>query len=280
MKKTFQTALFIICLVTLFGCGKSKEDTSKIENIKNQVLNKPDPTFRVLEFFKTRYKKYNDQHQCYVRVFGAGTYCVNLKVIATNDINNGELMYVVESGSPLEKDGSLANAHINTGLVTLFLIEDINNQLRVIAESEEINNGFYGTPNTVKTYRAGSDGQLGWILEDGYGNMGYFAGGIGLYLQKDNKIIEVADLSTFAGNAGACGDEKDQICDLSDINSVVEAVYAKNKKYFDLKVSTKIFTKEMGKAAVNKDIVKVIPFDEQKFTYDLEEVNKPYRSQQ
>jgi hypothetical protein len=117
-------------------------------------------------------------------------------------------------------------------------------------------------------------------LEDGYGNMGYFAGGLGLYLQKDNKIIEVADLSTFAGNAGACGDEKDQICDLSDINSVVEAVYAKNKKYFDLKVSTKIFTKEMGKAAVNQDIVKVIPFDEQKFTYDLEEVNKPYRSQQ
>jgi 2-polyprenyl-6-methoxyphenol hydroxylase-like FAD-dependent oxidoreductase len=121
---------------------------------------------------------------------------------------------------------------------------------------------------------------LGWILEDGYGNMGYFAGGLGLYLQKDNKIIEVADLSTFAGNAGACGDAKDQICDLSDINSVVEAVYAKNKKYFDLKVSTKIFTKEMGKAAVNQDIVKVIPFDEQKFTYDLEEVNKPYRSQQ
>jgi hypothetical protein len=268
-----------ICLMALIGCNKTKEDTSVKENTKNQVLNKPDPTYRVQEFFKSRYKKYNEQHQCYVRVFGAGTYCVTLKVIATNDINNGELMYVVESGSPLEKDGSLANYHISTGLVTLFLIEDINNQIKVIAESEEINNGFFGTPNQVKTYRAGSDGQLGWILEDAYGNMGNIAGGISLYLQKDNKITEVASLSTFAGNAGACGDAKDQICDLSDINTVVEAVYAKNKKYFDLKVSTKMFTKEMGKAAVNTDIVKVIPFNDQKFTYDLEEVNKPYRSQ-
>jgi hypothetical protein len=84
-------------------------------------------------------------------------------------------------------------------------------------------------------------------------------------------------LSTFASNSGSCGDAINQICDLSDINSVVEAVYAKNKKHFDLKVSTKIFTKEMGKAAVNKDIVKVIPFDDQKFTYDLGDVNKPYR---
>jgi hypothetical protein len=266
--------------VTLFGCGKSKEDSSQNKNTKNQVLNKPDPAYRVQEFFKSRYKKFNEQHQCYVRVVGAGTYCVNLKVIATNDIDNKELMYVVESGSPLEKDGSLANFHASTGLVTLFLMENMNDQLRVIAESEEINNGFYGTPNAVKTYRAGSDGQLGWILEDAYGNMGYIAGGISLYLQKENKIIEIADLSTFAENGGACGDAKEQICDLSEINSVVEAVYAKNKKYFDLKVSTKIFTKEMSKAAVNKDIVKVIPFDEQKFTYDLEEVNKPYRPQQ
>ena len=109
--------------------------------------------------------------------------------------------------------------------------------------------------------------------------MGNIAGGISLYMQKDNKITEVASLSTFAGNAGACGDAKDQICDLSDINTVVEAVYAKNKKYFDLKVSTKMFTKEMGKAVVNKDMMKVIPFNDQKFTYDLEEVNKPYGSQ-
>ena len=267
-----------ICLMALIGCNKATDDASKSElNINNQVLNKPDPTYRILEFFKVRYKKYNDQHQCYVRVSGAGTYCVNLKVIATTDINNSELMYVVESGSPLEKDGSLANFHASAGIVTLFMIEDMNNQLRVIAESEEINNGAYGTPNPVKTYRVGSDGQLGWILKDGYGNMGQFVGGMSLYLRKDNKIIQVADLSTSASNSGACGDAINQICDLSDINSVVEAVYAKNKKHFDLKVSTKIFTKEMGKVAVNKDIVKVIPFDEQKFTYDLEEVNKPYQ---
>jgi hypothetical protein len=277
MKKIFQALMLVISVVILFGCGQSKEDTSKKQDTKNQVLNKLDPTYRIQEFFKTRYKKYNEQHQCYVRVFGAGTYCVTLKVIATNEINNSELLYVVESGSPLEKDGSLANYHASTGLVTLFLMEDMNDQFRVIAESEEINNGFYGSPNPVKTYRAGSDGQLGWILEDGYGNMGQFAGGIGIYLQKDNKIVEVADLSTYAGNSGACGDAKDQICDLSDINSVVEAVYAAKKKYFDLKVSTKIFTKDMGKAAVNKDIVKVIPFDDQKFTYDLGDVNKPYR---
>jgi len=277
MKKTFQALLFVICVVTLFGCGKSQEETSTKENTKNQVLNKPDPTFRILEFFKTRYKKYNDQKQCYVRVSGAGTYCVNLKVIVTTDINNGELMYVVESGSPLEKDGSLAKFHASSGIVTLFLIEDMNNQIKLIAQSEEINNGFYGTPNLVKTYRAGTDGQLGWILEDGFGNMGQFSGGMSLYLQKDNKIVQVADLSTYAGNSGACGDAKDQICDLYDIKSVVEAVYAKNKKYFDLQVSTKVFMKDMGKPEVNNDIVKVIPFDDQKFTYDLVEVNKPYR---
>ena len=277
MKKTFQVVLLVICVVTLFGCGKSNEDTSKKENTKNQVLNKPDPTYRILEFFKTRYKKYNDQQQCYVRVSGAKSYCVNLKVIAATDINQGELMYVVESGAPLEKDGSLANFHASTGIVTLFLIEDMNNQLKLIAQSEEINNGFYGTPNPVKTYRAGTDGQRGWIIEDGFGNMGQFAGGMSLYLQKDNQIVAVADLSTYAGNSGACGDAKDQICDLSDIKSVVEAVYAKNKKYFDLQVSTKVFMKDMGKPAVNNDIVKMIPFDDQKFTYDLGDVNKPYR---
>jgi hypothetical protein len=35
--------------------------------------------------------------------------------------------------------------------------------------------------------------------------------------------------------------------------------------------------KDNGKPEVNNDIVKVIPFDDQKFTYDLSDVNKPYR---
>ena len=125
----------------------------------------------------------------------------------------------------------------------------------------------------------GTEGQLGWILEDGYGNMGYFSGGIGLYIQKDNKIVGVASLSTFSANGGGCGDAKDQICDLSDINSVVEAIYESDKKYFDINVSTKIYTKEMGKPEIFKNIRHILKFDDKKFKYDLGDVNKPYDAQ-
>jgi hypothetical protein len=258
------------------ACTKSPEETPKSTlSMKNQILTQIDVDTRVDEFFKTRYKKYNEQNKCWIRVFSAGTYCVTIKVIAHQESSTRDLIYVVESGSPMDQNRNLLNFHAAAGLMTLFLIEDVNEQLKIIAESEEIMNGAFGTPNdNVKTYRIGSDGQLGLRLVNGYGNQGVFSGSLALYMQKDNKIVEVAELNTYSGNSGACGDEKDQICNLFEEDLVVEVVNAASKKYFDLKLTQKTADKEMGKPMIKSEKTYVIQFDEKKFAYDLEKFNK------
>ena len=265
-----------ICLATLVACTKTPEETPKSTlSTKNQILTQVDVDTRVNEFFKTRYKKYNEQNKCWIRVFSAGTYCVTIKVIAHQETSTRDLIYVVESGSPIDQNRNLLSFHAAAGLMTLFLIEDVNEQLKIIAESEEIMNGAYGAPNdNIKTYRIGSDGQLGLRLVNGYGNQGVFSGSLALYMQKDNKIVEVAELNTYSGNSGACGDEKDQICNLFEEDLVVEVVSAASKKYFDLKLTQKTADKEMGKPMIKSEKTYVIQFDEKKFAYDLEKFRK------
>ena len=271
--------LVLLSFLTLaiVGCSKSSDnkETSSAA-VQNESLIKTNPKWQVQELLKARYKKFNDRNSCWIRVSSSGKYCVNLQVVATKPTNTGRLIYVSESGSPMENDGTLSQFHAAAGIMTLFVIEEVNGKLQLIASSDELANGAYGTPNDVETYRTGNDGQLGFILANGDMHQGYAGGTISLFIPKDKKIVEVATLNTYYGNEGACGDPKDQLCDLNTINSKIETVFDSGKKYFDIKVQTKKDAKEMGKAAIQSEKTSVIKFDEGKFVYDIGDVNKPY----
>jgi hypothetical protein len=266
-----------ILILALVGCSKPKEVTPiQYVPAKNEVLTREDLTPRIQEFLKARYTKYDEMNKCWIHRTKDGFACVTLHIIGNRETNTNSYIYVVESGSPLEPDGTLANFHASSGVMTLFMFGETNHQLNLMAQSDEIANGSYGYPNEVKTYRVGNDGQLGWLLNDGGGNMGVFGGVISLYLQKDNRITEVATINNFFSNTGACGDPSSQICDIEDLNSVIETVYDGQQRFFDIQVSTRKESKAMGKPAVVKNTVKLIQFNEQKFAYELGDVNQPY----
>jgi hypothetical protein len=272
--------LSMILIVFFVACSKQKEEPPILYvPAKNEVLTKTDSKMKLQDFFKARYTKFDPTNQCWIRITKEGRFCLNLHVVATRETNLNSFIYVVESGTPMANDGTLANYHASSGVMTLFLLGEANDQLNLIAQSETFTNGGYGTPNEIKTYRAGNDGLLGFIVPDGGGNMGYFSGGISLYLQKDNQIVEVASLSNYSDNSGACGDSSSQMCDLKSINSVIETIYDSKKRYFDIKVATRDESKVMGKAKQVKDTVKVISFDDKKFAYEIGDVNQPYVAQ-
>lgn len=270
-------AVISFTALTMLACSKSGDNKeASTAASQNETLTRTNPKWQVHELLKSRYKKFNDRSSCWIRVSSSGKYCVNLHVVATKPTNTGRLIYVTESGSPMENDGTLSQFHVASGMMTLFVVEEVNGKLQVIASSDEIANGAYGTPNDADTYRAGNDGQLGFILTNGDMHQGYAGSTLSLFVQNGKKIVEVATLNTSYGNEGACGDPKDQLCDLNSIDTKVEAINDSGKKFFDLKVQTKKESKEMGKAAVKTEKSATIKFDEAKFAYDIGDANKPY----
>jgi hypothetical protein len=277
--KTNQKLLVLIsfAVISMWGCSKSTDNKESAAAVsQNEALTRTNPKWQVQELFKSRYKKFNDKNSCWVRVTNTGKYCVNLQIIASKPTSSGRLLYVTESGSPMENDGTLNQTHVVQGTVSLFIVEEIGGKFQVVASSDEISNGAYGTPNDGDTYRSGNDGQLGFILTNGDMHQGYAGSTISLFLQKDKKIVEVATLNTSYSNSGACGDPKDQLCDLNSIDSKIETVYDSSKKYFDLKIQMIKEVQEMGKKALKVDKSSTIKFDESKFAYEIGDTNKPY----
>lgn len=271
-------AVLSFTALTMLACSKSgdNKEASTAAASQNETLTRANPKWQVQELFKSRYKKFNEKSSCWIRVSSSGKYCVNLQIVTSKPTNTGRLLYVTESGSLMENDGTLNQTHVVSGIVSLFLVEEANGKFQVVASSDEIANGAYGTPNEADTYRAGNDGQLGFILTNGDMHQGYAGSTLSLFLQNGKKIVEVATLNTSYGNEGACGDPKDQLCDLNSIDTKIETINDSGKKYFDLKIKTTKESKEMGKAAAKTEKSAIIKFDEAKFAYDIGDTNKPY----
>lgn len=268
----------LITIALISGCSKSNGngELANAQTSQNESLIKVNPKWQIQDLLKSRYKKFNEKNSCWIRVTSMGNYCVTIQVVGTKTTNTGRLIYVTESGSPIERDGTLNQTHVVQGIITLFIIEESLNKYQVVASSNEISNGAYGVPHEVELYRSGNEDQFGFILSDGDMHQGYVGSTISLFLQSGKKILEVATLNTSYGNEGACGSPKDQICDLISVDSKIETIFNSNKKYFDIKVETTKESKEMGKTSKKTEQTTIIKFDDSKFIYQIGNANNPY----
>ncbi len=274
MKKIKIIVLPLLVFATFFGCSENKAKEGPRVS-KNEILTAPHDDYLVTDYLKKRYKEYDSDNNCLIRKTAEEVLCTTLNVIYSQEEDQGRNLYVVESGIPVGDDGKLAQAHVYTGTITLFIINQNNEKLKIVSQSEEISNGAYGTPNPVKIYRPGSGTTRGWILSHGDMHQGYSGSRISLYLQKDRQIVLAGAIDTAYDDTNACVAENDD-CSTQTISSTVETIHSEKTDYYDLKVKTKSKKKDKGKNEVAAENEFIVKFNKEKFEYETDLPNKLY----
>lgn len=268
---------FLMIFSILFGCGKDEVSETQSPG-RNELLTAPNDNSLVekfLHFDQKRYKEYDSKNNCLLRASDEVIYCSKLEVIYAQEEKQGRTLYVAESSILRDDDGNLQKTHTLQGVITLFVIQQTGDELKITSQSEEISNGSYGVPNPVKTYRQGNGTARGWILTDGDAHQGYSGGTISLFLQKSRDIAPVATINVRYDDTEHCASD-DSDCSVTSLSTDVETIYSPNSKYFDLKIETNGSKIEKGKKEILINNKFTVKFDESKFAYKTDAADKLY----
>lgn len=165
-----------------------------------------DPRNIVEQFIK--YKKYNDENDCYIRIEHDISFCVKIDAAIINNEHGLDYIYAVENGYPLDENNKRADFHAAAGSIKFFKFGLGNDKkLKLTAESDVELCGPFGTTCGGITYKYGKGPELAWRVVTGDMHQGHLHAAMMLYAPVKNKILPVFSMQTDYSNAGAFSDD-------------------------------------------------------------------------
>ncbi len=149
------------------------------------------------------------EHLCNAVEFEKSRYCTNISMATINQESGRDYVYAVESGYPLNDDGTIASYHASAGLLTFykFQVQDRWN-LKLISKSAPTFCGPFGIPCAPVLYQVGAGQELGWKVESGDMHQGYAGSHLELFAELDGKIKSILTIQTSYSNTAAFSEDE------------------------------------------------------------------------
>ena len=261
-------------LVMIGGCGKDRQKESHVSGV---VLTDLVDLRRVVRQ-SIKYDRFNDALGCNIRNENGAHYCVDIDGAVLTTESGGEFIYAVENGSPLNDDGEKDESHVALGSLKFFKYELIKDKVRLVAESELIGCGPYGSPCGARTYRIGVGPELGWVLTSGDMHQGHSGSRMDAYALFEDKIKLIFSIQTSYSNEMAYGDS-DSLHPMLDISTKITTMPGPSARFFDLDV-TVAGTEKFKKKETAIGFGGILKFDFKKGEYDTSALRKFYEGRE
>ena len=277
MKKIKGTAFALLSstIVIFVGCSKSQENINKNSVVESGVVLSGYIDPKIIVARNIKYKAYDDNNRCNIRVNDNQSYCVNIDLVTISTENGTQFFYALEGGTPLDEKMEKKNAHVDLGSLKFYKFEMIkDNKLKLVAESDLLECGPYGNPCGGMTYKVGNGPELGWVITTGDMHQGYGGTYLTAYAMVNKKIQPILSVQTSSTNEGAVDSDVSD-AKVSVKSTAVTTVTSAAEKFYDLEVvvSGKNIT---NKKATPINFTTTLKFDGKTNAYDSKSVAKIY----
>lgn len=281
MKKINNVSFILLTLMILIfaGCSKNPENIISKNAIESGVVLSDYIDPKIIVTKNIKYKAYDDNNRCNIRVNDNQSYCVNIDQATISTEDGTKFIYAVENGTLLDENMEKKNAHVDRGSLKFYKFELIkDNKLKLIAESNLLECGPYGNPCGGMTYKVGNGPELGWVISTGDMHQGYGGTYLTAYAVVNKKIQPVLSVQTSSSNEGAVDIDASDIT-VSVKSTTVTTVPSANEKFYDLQVVVS------GKDTTNKKTIPInftttLKFDGKTNIYDAKSVAKIYEGKE
>ncbi|HLA33579.1 MAG TPA: hypothetical protein VJ001_01790 [Rhodocyclaceae bacterium] len=172
----------------------------------NQVVHAEVSSHRVLDKF---YGKRDDMHNCWFAVDAEDNqrYCMKIDRADKVSTPTEQRLYVLATGIAVNDEGKPDGAHVSSGLVGAFVIEDRNGQMEIVAANPKIPIGASGSaPTNWKFHQFGPADYWGWLNTTWDCHQGYCGGRYSILAPYGKSIRDLAGFAAYYTDIGAVGD--------------------------------------------------------------------------
>jgi hypothetical protein len=209
------------------------------------------------------YDRYLPSQKCWITTDeNQQNYCMKIDSFEKVNAKGVNRFYAMLSGFAVDEKGLENGAHITSGMVAAFVMEENANQLNLIASDSKITLGAFGYgPKNWKLVKVGPDDYYGWKNQSGDAHGGYSGTFFHILAPYGARIKDIAGFISSASDEGACSEEP---CKSTELNSSIEFDTSKTMdKVFPLLVTVK----GKDKAVTIKDKKYNFLFDDKKWAY-------------
>lgn len=188
-------------------------------------------------------------------------YCLKIDRIDKVEAETGSRLYILVAGNAVDEKGEDNGAHVSSGLVGAFVLEERNGQAVIIAAEPKHEIGASGfAPTQWKLVKLGPSDYWGWQNEAGDCHQGYCGSRYAILAPYGKKIRDISGITAYVDDSGGFLNKRRP----SSIESKLEIDSTQiNEKVFPLLIT--VVGKKKGKKLTPKTWV--IPFDSKKWTY-------------
>ena len=208
------------------------------------------------------YGRYDKKHDCWLTMDAGNNqrYCMKIDRSDKISANTGQRLYVLAVGTAVDDEGKPEEAHVLSGLVGAFVVEERNGQAEIVAADPKIQMGASGSaPTKWKLTKLGPSDYWGWQNTSGDCHQGYCGSRYSILAPYGKKIRDLAGFVATFDDAGACINKR-----CSSIESKLEIDSTQiNKKVFPLLITVTGIDK--GKKLAPKTWT--LPFNPAKWSY-------------
>lgn len=153
---------------------------------------------------------YDKARQCW-RAFdkeNSQAYCMKLDLTRLVNTQSGPRLYLLVSGTAVDEKGEPNGAHVTSGMVGAFAVEERDGRAEIIAADALLPVGASGAaPTGWKLVQFGPNDYWGWLNEAGDCHQGYCGTRTALLAPYGRQIKDLAGFAKSYSNGGACGDD-------------------------------------------------------------------------
>lgn len=261
-------ALLSVSLLVV-ACNKSPDGQSSSGAVDLSGLF--DPRDIVGQYVK--YKKYDIDNACQIRVREGISFCVQMDEAIVNHEHGVNYIYAVENGYPLDENNKRADFHAAAGSIKFFKFElGKDNKLKLIAESDVGLCGPFGSTCGGITYKYGKGPELAWRVVTGDMHQGHAYAAMMLFAPVKNKILPVFTMQTDYSNENALFND-DPGAVISIFSSTVTTVPNSGDDFHDLSVRvTGKNIKNKKETAFSQEFT--LKFDKNSNKFDTQSITK------
>lgn len=209
------------------------------------------------------YGAYNPQQKCWVTMDESEQhYCMTIDRTDKRETVTGNRLYVLATGTAVNEKGEADNAHVISGLIGAFVLEEHNGQTEIIASDPKMPMGTYGLPPTNwRLSLLGPSDYWGWQNTDGAVYQGISGSSHTLLAPYGHTIRNLAGFwADFDDSGSCCGDQNTR----TNIKTQLVIDTSKNTaRVYPLRVT--VTGQLNGKKLKPKTWT--LPFDFKKWTY-------------
>lgn len=246
------------------GIGKQVESQEQSKNVNPIVSSQGISKTSIEKLLGGIYDKYMPSKKCWVATDNENKQKYCMKIDRNDKINakGTNRLYVILTGTAIDEEGEENGAHVTSGLVGAFVIEENGSELKLIASDSKITMGTYGNaPENWELVKIGEDNYYGWKNESGDTHQGYSGAYFHILAPYGSKITDLGGFISSSYDPGACLEEP---CNTTSFEAAIKFDSSKtSEKVFPIIVTVK--GAEKGKDIIPK--VYTFQFDEKKWQY-------------